>query len=209
MISVYISDKPLYIATNLTPFLQAIMQKKSTVSVTDLSEEKLTELLEQIQSPHVTAAVLLQEPDAALNLLQQRFTHILAAGGFVYSSRQRVLMIFRRGKWDLPKGKLDEGEDLETCALREITEETGVGNLVSEGPLVRTYHTYEQHGQQILKESHWYMVKASEEAPFQPQVEEDIEKCEWVDINALEPYTDNTHQSILEVLEAGISRLGE
>ena len=41
----------------------------------------------------------------------------------------KLLMIFRRGKWDLPKGKLDKGETFERCAVREIEEETGFRNL--------------------------------------------------------------------------------
>ena len=54
---------------------------------------------------------------------------ILAGGGVVTNEHGDLLMIFRRGKWDLPKGKLDKGETIEACALREVTEETGVQNL--------------------------------------------------------------------------------
>jgi len=51
-------------------------------------------------------------------------------------------MIFRRGKWDLPKGKLDKGETLEQCAVREVREETGLKKIKLQSPLMTTYHTY-------------------------------------------------------------------
>ena len=54
--------------------------------------------------------------------------------------------MFRRGKWDLPKGKLDPGETLEACALREVREETGVGQLELIKFLLVTEHEYEESG---------------------------------------------------------------
>jgi 8-oxo-dGTP pyrophosphatase MutT (NUDIX family) len=116
-------------------------------------------------------------------------------------------MIFRRGKWDLPKGKLDEGEDLETCALREVKEETGLEKIEMDKALAVTYHTYHQYGEHIIKESHWYLVKSFKQKEFKPQTEEDIEKCEWVPLTTLGPYLDNTHASIRDVIHAGVQLL--
>ena len=56
-------------------------------------------------------------------------TKIIAAGGLVTNKHNELLMIFRRAKWDLPKGKLDEGESIEACAVREVEEETGIKNI--------------------------------------------------------------------------------
>jgi hypothetical protein len=39
--------------------------------------------------------------------------------------------------------------------------------------------------------------------PFIPQINEDIEKCEWVKIDGLAPYMENTHPSVLEVVKKG------
>ena len=55
---------------------------------------------------------------------------IEAAGGLVFNEKNELLMIFRRGFWDLPKGKVDEGETLEQCAVREVQEETGLQNIM-------------------------------------------------------------------------------
>ena len=65
-----------------------------------------------------------------------------AAGGLVFNKDGGILMIFRNGKWDLPKGKLEIGESVEECAIREVQEECGVSGLIIENKIKDTYHTY-------------------------------------------------------------------
>ncbi len=67
-------------------------------------------------------------------------------GTWLKMRKGEVLFMFRRGKWDLPKGKLDPGETLEACALREVEEETGVGQLELKNFLLVTEHTYAERG---------------------------------------------------------------
>src|SRR5678815_5985833 len=81
-----------------------------------------------------------------------------------HTEDDHLLLISRRGKWDLPKGKLDDNEDIKSCAIREVTEETGLLKVEIERPLCITYHTYHQDGKHILKESHWYLMKAEQQA---------------------------------------------
>jgi ADP-ribose pyrophosphatase YjhB (NUDIX family) len=50
---------------------------------------------------------------------------VMAAGGLVENEHGEILLIYRKKHWDLPKGKLDAGETLEECAVREVEEETG------------------------------------------------------------------------------------
>jgi 8-oxo-dGTP pyrophosphatase MutT (NUDIX family) len=109
-------------------------------------------------------------------------------------------MIFRRGKWDLPKGKLDKGETLEQCALREVEEETGLSGVQLSKPTTITYHTYDEFGKHILKESHWFKMKYTSDKKPVPQQEEDITKIEWVHQDDLELYMENTFGTIKEVL---------
>jgi mutator protein MutT len=105
---------------------------------------------------------------------------IQAAGGLVFNEKNELLMIYRRGFWDLPKGKVDEGETLEQCAVREVQEETGLQNIMLGDFLTTTYHTYAQKGQTILKPSHWYKMQNWGNETLIPQTEEDITAIKFV-----------------------------
>ncbi|MFP8490236.1 NUDIX hydrolase [Gracilimonas sp. Q87] len=112
---------------------------------------------------------------------------ITAAGGIVYrldkDQRPEVLMIFRNGVWDLPKGKHEEGETIEMCAAREVSEEVGskIPSLVKK--LGETYHEYPENGKIMGKTTHWYSMIFTQEEDLVPQKEEGIEKIEWMPLN--------------------------
>lgn len=112
---------------------------------------------------------------------------VTAAGGVVFKKKDSidpsVLLIFRRGVWDLPKGKLEEGETIKECAVREVAEEVGVSVLPEiVFPLPETYHEYEQGGIHYGKTTHWFGMQflSGAELTFDPQTEEDIEKVSWI-----------------------------
>lgn len=166
-------------------------------------------MIDQMQNPDITTGVFLHKNVAeSLEAFKKELTLVKAAGGLVHSSGH-FLLIFRRGKWDLPKGKLDEGEDLETCAIREVEEETGLKTVELERPITITYHTYRENGNFVLKENHWYLMAARELQKLVPQTNEDIEKCEWVSVKNLAPYMENTLPSVLEVVQKGTALLHE
>jgi len=128
---------------------------------------------------------------------------IQAGGGLVVNEKEEVLFMFRRGKWDLPKGKLDPGETLESCAVREVEEETGIGQLHLVKFLLVTEHQYEEKGVAIMKESHWYLMKSSSDQKLIPQKEEDITELRWIGASEFSIVKRNTYPAILEVLRAG------
>jgi 8-oxo-dGTP pyrophosphatase MutT (NUDIX family) len=97
---------------------------------------------------------------------------------------------------------LDEGEELEECAIREVEEETGLKNITVISPLITTYHTYHEGARFILKESHWYKMKISDEQELRPQVEEDIAEIKWVNPGELKTCMKNSYPSVKDVLEA-------
>ena len=133
---------------------------------------------------------------------------IIAAGGLVENEKGEILMMFRRGFWDLPKGKLDEGESIETCAVREVQEETGLQNVQLIYFLCKTYHEYFDKwiNEDVIKESWWYLMKSSSLEKLIPQTEEDIEKLIWVDKKEMDKYLGNTYPSIKEVIEENFNK---
>ncbi|WP_228350178.1 NUDIX hydrolase [Rhodocaloribacter litoris] len=107
---------------------------------------------------------------------------VTAAGGYVVRAgtpEPALLLIFRRGVWDLPKGKCDPGECPPDCALREVREEVGAGDLRIVCPLGVTRHGYPRDGRYEVKTTHWYLMETVATA-FTPQAEEDIEAVAWV-----------------------------
>ena len=126
---------------------------------------------------------------------------IKAAGGVVYNDNNQVLMIFRNGKWDLPKGKLQIDEDIKTCAIREVEEECGVTGLHITQKLLDTYHTYELKGEKILKRTYWFKMKTNFKGNLVPQIEEGVREVVWVDKKDIAEKLENSFANINELLQ--------
>lgn len=120
--------------------------------------------------------------EKAFKLFANSYNLIEAAGGIVINSHNQVLMIFRLGKWDFPKGKIETGENPADAAIREVCEETGLEAPVLGKKLPSSFHTYQLNGEKILKQTHWYAMQYSSDHTLKPQEEEDITKVEWIDI---------------------------
>ena len=131
-------------------------------------------------------------------------TPIIAAGGIVMNPNKEILWIFRRGFWDLPKGKLDLNETIEVCAIREVMEETGIDHLVLGDLILTTKHQYHDKylDTQVEKTTYWYAMTTDLIEDGIPQTEEDIEAIAWVKKEALTPYLEKTYDTIKEVMEA-------
>ena len=125
-----------------------------------------------------------------------------AAGGLVMNASGQFLFIQRLGKWDLPKGKMEYGEDESTTAVREIHEETGVTHLQNKGKITETYHTYLLNGQEILKVCHWFLFETTNGQELVPQIEEDITAINWFAANELYVPLQNTYENIKEVIRS-------
>ncbi len=129
-------------------------------------------------------------------------TIITAAGGLVMNEDERFLMIYRRGFWDLPKGKQDEGEDTEHCAVREVMEECGLVDVWIGRYLCQTTHDYELNGCAIEKQTHWYLMLAPGEQELIPQTEEDIEGIGWFTLEECQKLLEFSYPTIKDVFAA-------
>lgn len=200
-IKIYFEDKPVFLCDKIDKTIDEYMHHPDAVFIDEISTPAINSLLHEIAKPEFHAGILL---DKNLEKLKKSFFKhfdvVVAAGGVVKNNDDELLLIFRRGKWDLPKGKLDKGETLEQCAIREVQEETGLKNISLQEKLLTTYHTYSQFGKHILKESHWYKMQCNADQKLVPQTEEDITDIKWVANNDIKTYAANTYQTILEVL---------
>lgn len=208
MIKIYVRNKPLFLTDAVTPEIDDYLHRPDTVFIDEFNKAAVKTMLHELDQPAIYQGVFLHaDVQEVLEAFKGQLKVIVAAGGLVYTKERDVLLIHRRGRWDLPKGKLDEGEDIQTCALREINEETGAENLTIEQPLQVTYHTYMEKGEHLLKESHWYLVAAAEKSALKPQTEEDIAQCIWVPVGELSPYIGGAFGSVADVLQQGIELL--
>lgn len=129
------------------------------------------------------------------------FKLIEAGGGLVKNKKGQFLFIFRRGRWDLPKGKTEPFENIEKTALREVQEECGINELKLVEKITDTYHIYEQKGQWIIKRTYWYaMFHNGGEQPV-PETNEDITKAVWVEKEEINKLMENMFKSVGELVD--------
>lgn len=141
------------------------------------------------------------EPKSLFNAFRKDYKIVEAAGGLVKDKDNRILFIFRRGKWDLPKGKIEKDERKQHAALREVIEETGLDTLKIVRRLDKTYHIYTEKNIHILKKTYWYEMVAIKAGPLHPQTEEDITDIRWFEPDNLNEVLSNTYPLVAELVK--------
>ena len=142
--------------------------------------------------------------DSAIEIIAERFfdefKYVEAAGGVVCNEHGESLMIYRNGRWDLPKGHVDAGESDEACAVREIGEETGVWGTKIVRFLCNTLHAYSVYGVWELKRTAWYELSADRTSTT-PQGEEGITCAKWCNDEEVAQNLHSTYPTIVEVFK--------
>ncbi len=147
-------------------------------------------------------------PIDVFNRFKCHFKLIEAAGGIVENELGDLLVIYRNGKWDLPKGKLEKSEKIKQCAIREVEEETAVSvSSCSEASFEITYHIYYHKNKFVLKPTVWYkMTSKTNLQNLLPQTDEGIDKVEWIrQDKVLELFKENSYRSIVALVEKYLS----
>jgi len=220
MVKIYFEKTEIYLATtaeleNMPTFLQ---RKEDLLYFHAPEPKEINALIKLIDDNPKSLQHLCLTSDNLYKLFtdfKKNFKIVAAAGGFVLNNNNELLLIYRRGKWDLPKGKIEEGESIEIAAVREVEEETGVNVSLRKEQLNSletaqscTYHIFmSKKGNYILKPTYWFVMTVNDNKPLSPQFEEDIVEAKWVDLNNLTPYLNNTYQTIVDVIASGIKTL--
>ena len=199
MYKVFFNEKPLHLTTSLS-------QKSSEEHpVLFIKYSDAKGIIKALKSKKIKAVSLFHADENKLKMhFQKRFPVVEAAGGLVFHQQGKYLFIFRNKKWDLPKGKINKKEDHISGAIREVYEETNVGDLVVKKPLQITYHLYKANGRYKLKKTHWYLMHTNYSGPLVPQAEESIEKAVWCSTNQIPDLMENAYENIKLIVQEAI-----
>ncbi|MBA3828400.1 MAG: NUDIX domain-containing protein [Taibaiella sp.] len=200
---IYYNNKPLILTTDTAGYIKDEPIAAGYLQMMGAFARNYRLATEHLDKPRTLGAVIEDvSAKALLDELHAIYTPIDAGGGVVLDEDGRVLMIYRRGKWDLPKGKRDEGEEIDYCALREVSEETGLQQLTLGDKICDTYHVYSQNKQSLLKRTAWYQMYGKRKEKLVPQKEENILEARWIAQPDLGPIVFKSYEAIREVLSA-------
>ena len=153
---------------------------------------------------YTPAGALTTESEKEFEEFCSSFEQITAGGGLVSNSDGQYLMIRRKGFWDLPKGKMEDGETTAECALREVEEETGIRGLKLGKLICITHHTYNIYGPMNIKHTYWYEMSCEGPQVLLPQTEEEITEAVWVTKEEALGHMAESYASIAEVLRTAL-----
>jgi 8-oxo-dGTP pyrophosphatase MutT (NUDIX family) len=158
------------------------------------------------ENPQTESLVIQSENiDETWKKFTSLYTILKAAGGVVINSQtNKLLMIFRNGKWDLPKGKIEAGEEADVAAVREVYEECGIGELKLSKQIKTSFHTYPYKETVILKKTYWFLMSSTDISKPVPQLEEGIVEARWMDKAEVNKALKNAYASIVELLNEQI-----
>lgn len=193
MYEVFVNESPLILTTkkpkNINGNLYKMKEKAILTAITKLSKKELK------------IAYIYDPDDAILEKFSAKIPMVTAAGGLVKNKKEKILFIYRNGKWDLPKGKLDKGESIENAAIREVVEETGVGGLVVDNYIRTTYHIFKRNGGFLLKQVYWFAMHTDYSGKLKPQKNEGITKVSWKGRKKTKKALTNSYHNIKPLFE--------
>jgi ADP-ribose pyrophosphatase YjhB (NUDIX family) len=175
MYKVFVNDIPLILSTKKD-------LGENYVSL-PIKKVRIKRIIKKISKGELLYVNLYHEKEEKLlKHLFKKLRVVTAAGGMVLNDKDEILFIYRKKRWDLPKGKTEKNETIESSAIREVEEETGVEGLKVTKFLQKTYHIFKRKGRYRLKVTHWYEMRTSYEGELRPETKEGIEKAKWKDL---------------------------
>ena len=191
MYKVFLNDIALYLVESTNNLPKEFTGKEIKLnSITDFENFNISE----------SSYILCKNIIEVKNKIFNNYIDIAAAGGLVENKEGKFLFIYRLGKWDIPKGKIELNEEIRSAAIREVEEECGISNPAITGQLPSTFHTYSRKGKKYLKRTYWFNMSYSGSEKVIPQLEENITKVEWLGKKQFNKIKENTYLSIIDVL---------
>ncbi|MEY2629645.1 MAG: pyrophosphohydrolase [Bacteroidota bacterium] len=194
MYKVFVNDKPLFLTNEVAKETDFQLFLLESVDIEQV-------IVKMFQNKIQKAYLYYPDEKAILKKVKEKIPVCKAGGGLVYNKAGDVLFIFRNGKWDLPKGGIEKGEEIEDTAIREVEEETGVTNLKITHKLQKTYHVFKRGGKYKLKVTHWYEMRTDFTGTPKPQANEGIEKVAWLGPEEIKEALKNSYENIKLLFE--------
>jgi 8-oxo-dGTP pyrophosphatase MutT (NUDIX family) len=168
--------------------------------------DELYKLIADFQEDKKISSINIYGPDIKhlWRIFRIYFNEVEAAGGLVRHTSGRYLFIEKKGRLDLPKGHVEQGEEAEKCALREVSEECGISGHYIIKPIAPTYHTYSWEGISYLKKTSWYLMGYDGKMITEPQADEGITKVEWLLPDDISNMRSNAWMSLMEVINSSV-----
>lgn len=194
MYKVFVNDKPLFLTNEVA--------KETDFQLFLLESVDIEQLIVKMFNNKISKAYLYYPDEKEiLKKVKEKIPVKKAGGGLVYNKNGDVLFIFRNGKWDLPKGGTEKGEEIEETSLREVEEETGVTGLKISRKLQKTYHVFKRNGTYRLKITHWFEMTTDFDGTPIPQANEGIEKVAWLNPSEIKQALNNSYENIKLLFE--------
>ena len=179
MLQIFYQDKPIIITDSIS--------EDNNVSNIKFKDFELKSALKNLsKKKNSSIRLIANDKKKALKKFLKLLPNIIAGGGKVINSKGDILFIFRNNKWDLPKGKAENNENIADTAIREVKEETGIKDLTITKPLQITYHIFKKNDSYRLKITYWFEMKSLVENKLIPQLEEGITRAEWINPSEIE-----------------------
>ena len=164
-----------------------------------LSSITLNEILKKVRK-HKKIFLYHPKKSELLKVFKSKIKVIFASGGIVKNDNNQILFIYRRGKWDLPKGKAEKGESIRETAVREVIEETGIEKLKIDKYFSNTYHIVRNNKKYFLKETSWFLMSSNFKGKLKPQLNEGIKSVKWKTFDDAKKIKKKTYGNISIIL---------
>jgi 8-oxo-dGTP pyrophosphatase MutT (NUDIX family) len=176
------------------------------LNVSSATIDKFFKLIQNLEkADYQSVTLVVEDVDTTEIHIRNLYKVVKAAGGVVYNKEGKILLIHRLGKWDLPKGKRDDGEKARQTAVREVEEECNVKVKLGE-KLCTTWHTYTMGNNKILKRTKWYKMECLDDSEMKPQKEEGIDELCWMDEKEVQKALLNSYSSIRFVFDQCVKK---
>ena len=193
MQKIFVGNKPIILTTKVEKELGF-----KNIMIEHVDIFKVLDLLKK--NKYDSIRIIGGDEDELLNLFLKFLPNVVAGGGKVINSIGQILFIYRNGKWDLPKGKIESNETIDKTALREVKEETGVKKLSITKPLQITYHIFKRNNKLYIKKTYWFEMYSSYSGKLKPQSNEGITKAKWIGPKKLKKVKKNIYANIVQLL---------